>query len=515
MSNTIKFILFGTAFGIAISFVAYCVFTPEHADSSTYKPTMENEPLYWVAPMDPDFRKDEPGKSPMGMDLVPVYGNSHQDAQDDKGTIRISPDVVNNIGVRTAKVGFQRFNTDITTVGYVGYDEEKIVHIHPRVTGWIETLHVKAQGNLVSKGDPLYTIYSPELVNAQEELLLALERKNTPLIKAAENRLRALQLPETALKQLKTTKQLMQNVTFFSPQSGIVKALNIREGFYANLSDELMSIADLSTVWVNAELFEQQTQQVGVGDDVTMTLSSGPRKTWRGKVDYLYPTLDMHTRTLKVRLRFNNGAGELRPNMFADVTLHSRRDEKALVIPKEAVIRTGFQDRVVLALGDGQFKSIEVIVGRYNSNHAEILYGLEQGEEVVTSAQFLLDSESSKSSDFQRMSHANVVRSAHASGVIKTITDIPVSKHSMGQSSMKDKTAAPLITIHTDAIEKWNRPAQVLDFSVAKGVNLTNLKVGMKVNFTIQIHSGILTLSHIEPVNKTKVMAADTMESAL
>ncbi len=365
----------------------------------------QRKPLYWVAPMDANYRRDKPGKSPMGMDLVPFYAEEETSISEGPGTIRISPDVINNIGVRSTLVQRESLHLEINTVGYVQYDEDQLVHIHPRVEGWIEKLYVNTSGDPVKKGQPLYEIYSPALVNAQEEYLLALERKNKRLIQAAENRLSALQLPVRAIKRLRRERKVRQSVTFYAPQSGVVDNLNIRQGFYVKPGTMILSIGTLEQVWVEAEVFARQASQVKAGRAVTMTLDFLPGKKWQGQVDYVYPTLDTQTRTLKVRLRFNNPERQLKPNMFAQVIIHADSEDQVLMIPKEALIRTGSQDRVVLALEQGHFKTVEVLPGRFDYENYEILSGLKEGDKVVTSAQFLLDSESSKTSDFKRMNH--------------------------------------------------------------------------------------------------------------
>ncbi len=361
-------------------------------------------PLYWVAPMDPDFRRDGPGKSPMGMDLIPVYADNGLDP-DDPGMIFISPDVVNNLGVRTAQVERRSMHTRITTVGYVQYDEDQLVHIHPRVEGWIEILYVQAAGDPVEAGEPLYSLYSPQLVNAQEELLLALNRDNERFVQAAEDQLRALQISDAEINDLRDTRQVKQTLTFYAPQSGVVDNLNIREGFFVGPGTTIMSIGSLNDVWVEAEVFERQAALVEAGLPVTMSLDYLPGRLWEGSVDYVYPTLNAQTRTARVRLRFENPDGLLKPNMFAQVTILADAADDVLVIPREAVIRTARQDRVVLAAGDGRFKSVAVSLGRLDDQYAEISHGVEEGERVVVSAQFLLDSESSQTSDFMRMNH--------------------------------------------------------------------------------------------------------------
>ena len=388
--------------GVAIG-AALVLLSENHVQDSGASDPAADKPLYWVAPMDPDYRRDGPGKSPMGMDLVPVYAE-----QKEAGLVDIAPEVVNNLGVRTATAVRAPMEETIRTVGYVQYDQDRMIHIHPRVEGWVEKLYVKASGEPVEHGAPLYELYSPQLVNAQEELILALRRDNERLLQAAEDRLLALQLGEDFVSSLRRDRNVRQTVVFRSPQRGVVDNLNIREGFFVGPKTTLMSIAALDEVWVEAEVFENQAALVRVGQAVTMRLDYLPGKEWQGRVDYIYPSLESTTRTLRVRLRFDNSSGELRPNMFAQILIHSEDDGETLVIPRQALIRTGDQDRVVLALGEGRFKSVEVRTGRLSGDQAEILKGLRAGDEVVTSAQFLLDSESSKTADFERMeAHAH------------------------------------------------------------------------------------------------------------
>ncbi len=404
-SNMVKPLILGAVLGSVISVVTYATLFQSAGDTqSNSATTSERKILYWVGPMSPDYKRDKPGKSPMGMDLIPVYADGGG-ASNSPGTIKVNPDVINNLGVRTAVAERRELHMSIKTVGFVKYDEDQLRHIHPRVAGWVEKLYVKAAGDPVKKGQPLYDIYSPELVNAQEEWILATDRKNERLIKAAEYRLEALRLPKSALKQLKKTRQVMQKVTMYAPQSGVLDNLAIREGNYIKPGTSLMSIGTLKQVWVEAEVFERQAAQVAIGQPVTMNLDFLPGKDWLGKVDYIYPTLDTKTRTLRVRLRFDNENDALKPNMFAQVIIHSQSSDTSLVVPSEAVIRSGNMDRVVLALGEGRFKAVKVKIGRLDDEYTEILSGLDAGTRVVSSAQFLLDSESSKTSDFKRMDH--------------------------------------------------------------------------------------------------------------
>jgi len=486
-----KLLAIGLVVGLIIGFVGNSILIGSKSNETviTTKAAVK-KPIYWVAPMDANYKRDKPGKSPMGMDLVPVYeeGVGSNRADEGVGTIRVSPDVINNLGVRTVTAQYRRLHNQINTVGYVTYDEDKLVHIHPRVDGWIEKLYVKTVGSMVKKDQPLYDIYSPELVNAQEELLLAIERKNKRLINAAENRLIALQLPLSAISALKKARKVQQSITFYSPQNGVIENLKIREGFFVKPGATLMSIGDLSQVWIEAEVFERQAAQVHIGTKVTLNLDYLPGKEFNGQVDFIYPTLDVKTRTVKVRLRFDNQLGDFKPNMFAQVTIHTSDTDSALLIPKEALIRTGNQDRVVLALGGGSFKSIAVTVGRFDTESVEILSGLADGEEVVSSAQFLLDSESSKSSDFMRMNHHSSLMNddSHESMLSMDMSEKASSASTTGKINSV-MAGHRMVNISREAIEKWQRPAARLDFLVDEALEVEGFVQGDEIDFTFEI----------------------------
>jgi Cu(I)/Ag(I) efflux system membrane fusion protein len=466
--KTVNAIAIGVIAGAVMTALTYSILPSSNDSHDSEADAGEKQPLYWVAPMDPNYRRDEPGKSPMGMDLVPVY-EDEQGAGDSPGTVKISPTVVNNLGVRTAKVEKRSLHVPIKTVGYIQYNEDTLVHIHPRVEGWIDELYVKAAGEYVKKGEPLYALYSPELVNAQEEYLIALKRSNRELIEASKTRLKALQMPESGIQSLISTGKVQQTITFYAPQTGFVDNLNVRQGFYVKPGLTILSIGALDKVWVDAEVFERQSAQIQEGLPVTMTLEYLPGKEWTGEVDYIYPTLDETTRTLKVRLRFTNDDYALKPNMFAQVTIHSDLTGENLLVPSEAVIRTGSQDRVVLALGDGKFKSVSVEVGQVVDEYSEILSGLRLNDKIVTSAQFLLDSESSISSDFKRMEEPEATaQSVYTEATVNSV----MTDHRM-------------INVDHGAIEEWEWPSMTMDFTVAESVDINELKAGMSLHMEI------------------------------
>jgi membrane fusion protein, copper/silver efflux system len=362
--------------------------------------TAEREVLYWVAPMDANYRRNEPGKSPMGMDLVAVYAD---EVDDQPGTVKIDPTIVHNLGVRTAVAESGELARQIDTVGYVGFDEDNVQHVHTRVDGWVEKLLTKATGDPVKKGQLLFELYSPTLVNAQEELLTALQSSNTLLREASRKRLAALGVPPSEIAQLERTRMVRQRVKVYAETDGVITHLGVREGQFVTPSTEIMSVAQLDKVWVLAEVFERQAAWVKPGQAATVSLDYVPGKAWQGIVDYVYPELDAKTRTLSVRLRFDNESEALRPNMFARVTIRTEGFGKVVHIPRAALIRGGTVNRVVLDLGGGRFRSQPVQVGIESGDRVAIRKGLTVGDRVVVSAQFLIDSESNIEAALSRM----------------------------------------------------------------------------------------------------------------
>lgn len=454
----------------------------QSTDGATVK---EKTPLYWVNPMDPRDKRDGPAKDNMGMDFIPVY---EEQKNGSPGTVTISPEIQQNLGVRLAKVEKLPIHQQIETVGYVGYDEDRLEAINARMAGWIRTLAIKSEGQKVAKGTLLYEIYAPDLVNAQHEYLLALNTSNPLLLRAAEGKLKSLQVPADQIAALKRSRRVRETIGIYAPSSGYVSELKVREGQYVEPAAALFNISTLKQVWVSAEVFERQAAQLKVGDPVTMTLDYAPGRRWQGRVDYLYPTLDAATRTLKVRLRFDNPDEFLKPNMFAKVTIQAGKGEPQLVVPSEAVIRTGSQDRLVLALGDGNFKSVAVTLGPQFGDKVAIKAGVEAGDNIVSSAQFLLDSESAIDSDFQRMT---AVR--------------PAQVWTQGTVQNMDLASRTLMVAH-QPIPEWQWPAMEMEFIVADGVDISRLAQGQTLHLQVMQEGDEY---HITSIHQEKAPATD------
>ncbi len=365
--------------------------------------------LYWYDPMMPQQRFDKPGRSPfMEMDLVPKYADERV-AGGDSGyaSVTLSAAVVQNLGVRTAEVQRGTLARTVRAVGRVAYDEARLAHVHPRAAGWIEGLTVRAEGEPVKKGQELAALYAPDILSAQVDFLIATEPQGPGerKVKAdkARNLLRLLDVPEAVIHAIERSRETRNTVPVLAPADGIVTQLTAREGMYVTPGSEMFAIADLSRVWVLVDVFEHQLAWIAPGLPAQIRVPAHPGRTWTGKVDYLYPELDPKTRTLRVRLVFPNPDLELKPNMFADVVIEGAPRD-ALSIPREALIATGERESVVKALGEGRFQPVDVVTGMRSGEAVEILAGLGEGDAVVVSGQFLIDSESSLKASFGRLS---------------------------------------------------------------------------------------------------------------
>ncbi|NHZ86980.1 MAG: efflux RND transporter periplasmic adaptor subunit, partial [Planctomycetia bacterium] len=387
----------------------------DESNPSEAKPSSGlKEILYYRAPMDPTYISPKPGKSPMGMDLIPVYAGEEAFG----ATVKINPSTVQNIGVRTAKVVQKDLGQDIRTVGLVDYDETKIGFVQTKFTGWVETTYVNKTGQKVNKGDFLLEIYSPQLVTAQEEYLDTYRRlkeaENDNRMSAIENlksnllsirkRLENFDISDNQIIKLEKDNIALKTMVIKSPFTGIVEKKHVQDGMEVKPSMKLYSISNISSVWVYANVYEYEIPWIKEGVEATMTLSYIPGKEFRGIVDYIYPYLDAKTRTLKVRLSFPNKNNMLKPGMYANVNISSVPIKDAIAVPIEAVMYSGTRNLVFIALGEGRFTPRDVTIGiESGDGFYEIKEGLEAGETIVTSAQFLLDSESKLQESIAKM----------------------------------------------------------------------------------------------------------------
>jgi len=365
------------------------------------------KPLFYRNPMNPGVTSPVPAKDEMGMDYIPVYAdNANRD--DPAGTVKIDPVTVQNIGVRTTIVEQRVLSRLIRAVGRVEFNEERLTRLHPKTQGWIEKVQVGKTGSAVKKNDILLSIYSPQLVSSQEEYLLALKNKQVlasspfeeirqgaiDLAKTAYERLQLFDVPEHQILELEQSKKTKKYIHIHSPYDGIVMKIGVREGQYVTPKTELYMLADLSRVWVYVDIYEYELPWVNIGDRVEMKLAGVAGKMFSGRIGFIYPYAESKTRTVKVRLEFDNSKLLLKPDMFADVTIHAGRQVDAIVVPSQAVVRSGNKEQVFVVRGPGKFEPREVKLGISSGGVIQVLQGVKVGEEVVVSALFLIDSES-------------------------------------------------------------------------------------------------------------------------
>ena len=394
---------------LAVGLLAGYWFAGGMDDSPPAVSDAPREPLFYRNPMNPTVTSPVPAKDSMGMEYIPVYADDDSDEKDSAGTVKVDAVIAQNIGVRTAVARRTSITREVRAVARVDFDEEGMARLHPKVEGWIEELRIDKTGEYVAKDDILLSIYSPKLVSTQQEYLLALNNlqalKESPfddirrgaeeLVESSRERLEMFDVPEHQIRDLERTRKIQKNLHIHTPVAGTVISIGARAGQFVTPKTELYMIVDLSTVWVYADIYEYELPWVQVGDLVEMSLAGIPGKIFSGELDYIYPYAEARTRSIKVRLTFDNPELLLKPEMFAEVIIKSDKRIDTVVIPSEAVIRSGKNERVFVVRAPGKFEPVIVKLGIQSAGQVAVLEGIEDGDEVVVSAQFLLDSESS------------------------------------------------------------------------------------------------------------------------
>ena len=344
--------------------------------------------------MYPNQHFDHPGKSPfMDMQLVARMPEEPSGGTANSSAVAIDPRVVQNLGVRLAPVEQGQFARTVDAVGLVAVDEHRIQAVQVRASGWVEELAVRAAGDPVRRGQLLAAVYSPELLAAQQEFLIALGSSDPALIHAARERLALFGLSEGQIAQVEKARKTERRVAYYAPFDGYAMELGARQGAAVQPGTTLFQLADLESVWVNAEVPEAQTAWIKAGDAAKVEVPALPAEQFDGTIDYLYPELSTATRTLKLRLVIRNPGRHLRPGMYASVRLLGAPRDGVLTVPTEAVIKTGQRSTVIVAEDAGHFRPALVRVGSEYGGRTEVLEGLSPGQQVVASGQFLIDSE--------------------------------------------------------------------------------------------------------------------------
>ncbi len=367
----------------------------------------EKEVLFYRNPMNPAITSPVFTQDEMGMDYIPVYAEGGG-GDEPAGTVSIDPVTVQNIGVRTATAEIRDLSRELNGLGRIDFNEERLARLHPKTSGWIEKLRVDETGKQVDKDTILLGIYSPDLVAAQQEYLVALEnwetvrnssatqmKKSARIIKqSARERLKLFDVPAHQIKELEQSRKIKKQIHIHSPFEGRVMHIGAREGQYVTPKDELYLIADLSRIWVNVDVFEDEMSWLKLGDRAEMRVRAEPGRTYEGKITFIHPTMNRKSRTVQVRLEFNNADQSLKPGMFSNVTLYVDPQPGALVVPSEAIVRSGPREQVFVVREPGKFEPREVTLGVSAGGLTQLLSGVKAGEQVVTSSQFLIDSES-------------------------------------------------------------------------------------------------------------------------
>ncbi len=373
----------------------------EAAPMSSPAPSGEKKILYWQAPMDPNFKSDKPGKSPMGMDLVPIYGEETT-ANTGRSIIRINPETIQSTGVRTEEAQMASFGNLVSSYGDVTENVRLQFDISSRVEGWVEDLKIQAMGDEVKQGDLLFNLYSPSLISAQQDLIGALGTGYKGRIESASKRLVSLGMQKRAIEEVKKSRKAFQSVPYYAEADGLVSAMNVRDGTYAKPGMNLMTLQNYDTVWVDVSVAEQDIPFITKETKAQVSLPALGVNGQQADIDYIYPTIDRATRTGRIRLVLDNKDGKLKPGAYADVELETDVDRR-LSIPSDAILKRKDGDFVVVAMDQGRFQPHKILAGLKYKGRTEVLEGLAENDRVVVSGQFLIDSESSLRDAFRKM----------------------------------------------------------------------------------------------------------------
>lgn len=400
--------------------------------------------LYYKSSMDPSFIATKPGKDSMGMELVAVYEG---DPAANLDVIEVTGAVIQQSGIRVEKVERRRLTRIVRALGRAQVDEGRIGTVNTKFDGWIEKLWVDETGQKVKRGDALFAVYSPELVATQEEYLQI--RKSTAagphsahLVASARQRLLQFDVPESFVRQIEKSGEAQRRVIFRAPRSGYVIHKTAFQGTFVQKGASLFTIADLNALWVVADVYESDAPWVFAGQKATIELDYLPGVMQEAKVDYVYPVLDEKTRTVQVRLILPNPKVTLKPGMFATVRIHTEPAGETLVVPDEAVIHSGERSVTFVSLGEGRFEPRDLSLGVRGDDAFQVLSGLKEGELVVTSGQFLLDSESRLKEAVKKLLGGNLEKGAAGPAPTAPMPDMNPADHVMESPDSDEKDHA-------------------------------------------------------------------------
>jgi len=464
----------------------YSLSSGSNIENKPAKKSGEKEIAYWVAPMDPNYRRDEPGKSPMGMDLIPVYVGEKAGSNDVGFTIPTN--VVANLGMKVETAKVEDFSPQLRVTGKAHYNEDQTSHIHVRAGGWVENLYVRSVGAKVAEGDKLFSYYSPEIATALSDYL-QLQNSSKRLQDIALSRLKSYGLTDRSIDIAVKSGNPHQPITVFADRGGVITKLGIQEGGKIAGNTKAFVLTNPDSMWMIADVYPQQAPLIEKKQ--TVTLDNGQVTS----VDYIYPDTEEKLQTLKVRMILGNSEGAIKAGQYMAATIATKSEDQ-LTIPSSAIIRLGNMDRVILSHGEGKFEAAEIVTGASSEGRTVVTSGLKKGEKVVVSGQFMLDSESSFSGASIRMADAKAV-------------EIESEAFAMGTINSVDVKASKVNITHPD-IPEIGWPTMTMDMDVVNGIDLTKIKSGAKVHFGLGKNAdGMYVITVIHLMDKMSMDGGD------
>lgn len=479
----------------------------------------ERKPLYYRNPMGLPDTSPVPKKDPMGMAYVPVYEGEAETEPAAADQIRISTEKIQKLGVKTETASLKSLGKVVRAAGRIEADERRIYAISPKFEGYVERLHVSATGQSVGKGQALFEVYSPELVSAQREYAIAAEGVQSlkgagpdaqsgmkQLADSSLLRLKNWDISEEQIRALAKTGETKRTLTFRSPVSGIVTEKKALQGMRFMPGDSLYQITDLSSVWVLADVFEQDIRLAKSGAKAKVTITAYPDKVFDGKITYVYPTLNTQTRTAQVRIELPNPGKLLKPGMFAQVELAVIASSDVVTVPLSAVIDSGTRRIALIQVGEGRFEPREVKLGASSDSYVEVLEGVQDGEQVVVSANFLIDAESNLKAAVGGFSHSgDVGQKPIQKDSSEAKSGVPSAGHTTEGTVDSIDAKTGMVSISHDAVASLKWPAMTMEFKTANDTLLHALKPESTVVFEfVERQPGEWVITRVKPVANGK-----------
>lgn len=450
-------------------------------------PSKEKQVLYWFDPMEPNQHFDKPGKSPfMDMELVPKYAEETGDDVPDDASVRVSDVMAQNLGVRYATIEKGALPDSLQAPANIVFNERNVAIVQVRSAGFVEKVYPHAPGDVIPAGAPLLQLLVPEWASAQAEYLGLRKSGETELAKAARERLRMLGMPESSVRQIEQSGKEQTIFTVISPIAGVIQSLEVRQGMTVSTGMTIARINGLKTVWLEAAVPEANAGRLKSGQLVTAVLPAYPQTSFKGRISEILPETNMQSRTLRLRMEFENPQGLLRPGMFAQVQLDSTGHDDVLLVPTEAVIRTGTRNLVIVAEDGGRFRPVSVMLGAESGTRTAVVSGLEVGQRVVASGQFLIDSEANLKGVLARMEAPAKIQEM-------TAPEAGIVARGVIESISKEK-----ITLSHEAIPALGWSAMTMPFAVAPQVHTDGLRKGQTIQFTLETEGDDIVIVRID-----------------